>query len=481
MSPVEAWTCPTCQRLVPLNLGVCRCGYLRKGIEAPAVMGVAAPPPPAPAPSPDPESASTHAQSGTRPGILVLGALVAGIGLTYLALRTPAASERVTTQTEIAATDAASAETTPGQVPASAAQRWPADSALWKDAPASGPAEGNAPKPMPSQPGTDRTESVEDVVSGAMPAVVLIETADAKGTGFFVANDTVITNAHVVDGVTYVTIRSASGEQTSAVVTMRSTELDLAALRVAKTMSGQTVLPLGSSADIRVGQEIVAIGSPMGLQNTVTRGIVSSLRRANGLTLVQTDAAINPGNSGGPLLDRHGRVIAVATMKLAGQAESLGFGVAAEHVRALLDGGGGTVTASGHRPSDVLTGGSSAGASGGMDSERDAAAEAYERLMAEASQRADQLDRSWQEIAAKCISGPVPSTSGDRDWFVLWERFDDERVAPACGSYYASFKAAASEFRGKMTQAADIARRGGMYPGECRDVRHRNHVDWSDW
>ena len=478
MSPVEAWTCPTCQRLVPLSLGVCRCGYLRKGTESEAILGVAASPPPAPAAVFD-DVAVASAQSGTRPGILVLGALVAGIGLTYLALRAPAASQRVTAQPEVAA--AASSTDPAGQPATAAGQRWPTDSALWKDSPSPAPADGLASRPTAPQPSADRTESVEDVVSGAMPAVVLIETADARGTGFFISNDTVITNAHVVDGATYVTIRSASGEQTSAEVTQRSTELDLAALHVSKTLAGQTALALGTSADVRVGQEIVAIGSPMGLQNTVTRGIVSSLRRANGLTLVQTDAAINPGNSGGPLLDRHARVIAVATMKLTGQAESLGFGVAAEHVRALLDGNGGAVSASGRRPSDVLTGGNSAGASGGMDSERDAAAAGYERIMTEAAQRADQLDRSWHEITSKCVSGSIPSTGGDREWFVIWERFDENRVSQACNSYYTNFKAAADEFRGKMAEAAEIARRGGMYPGECRDVRHRNHVDWSEW
>ena len=480
MSPVEAWTCPTCQRLVPLNLGVCRCGYLRKGTEEAGVLGVAASPPPAAAPSPESDATASPAHSGTRPGILVLGALIAGIGLTYLALRTPAESERVTAQSEVAAAGTPAPSANPsGQVVPSAAQRWPTDSALWNDAPSSAPSATGSLRASPS--GADRIESVEDVVSNAMPAVVLIETADARGTGFFVSNDTVITNAHVVDGVTYVTIRSASGEQTPAEVTMRSTELDLAALHVSKTLPGQTTLALGTSADVRVGQEIVAIGSPMGLQNTVTRGIVSSLRRANGLTLVQTDAAINPGNSGGPLLDRHGRVVAVATMKLTGQAESLGFGVAAEHVRALLDGNGGTVTSSGHRPSDVLTGGANNASAGGMDSERDAAAAAYDRVMTEASQRAGQLDRSWQEITSKCMSGSAPSTSGDRDWFVLWERFDDNLVSPACSSYYGSFKAAAAEFREKMEEAAEIARHGGMYPGECRDARHRNHVDWSNW
>ena len=91
---------------------------------------------------------------------------------------------------------------------------------------------------------------------------------------------------------------------------------------------------------MRPGEEVVAIGSALGvLQNTVTRGIVSAIRIDGGVTLLQTDAAINPGNSGGPLLDRNGTVVGVNTMKV-GSAASIGFAVAAEHVRAIVEGRG---------------------------------------------------------------------------------------------------------------------------------------------
>ena len=83
---------------------------------------------------------------------------------------------------------------------------------------------------------------------------------------------------------------------------------------------------------------MIAIGSALGLQNTVTRGIVSARRQAGSVVLLQTDAAINPGNSGGPLLDRSGVVLGVTTLKMGGQAEGLGFAVAADHVTALVDG-----------------------------------------------------------------------------------------------------------------------------------------------
>ena len=91
----------------------------------------------------------------------------------------------------------------------------------------------------------------------------------------------------------------------------------------------------------RVGQEVIAIGSALGvLSNTVTRGIVSAVRQVGAVTLVQTDAAINPGNSGGPLLDRQGMVIGVNSMTV-GQAggEGVAFAVAIDHVTQLLDSG----------------------------------------------------------------------------------------------------------------------------------------------
>src|SRR6185295_14808261 len=98
-------------------------------------------------------------------------------------------------------------------------------------------------------------------------------------------------------------------------------------------------LRLGSSAQARAGQEVMALGAPLGLQNTVTRGIVSAVRNVESLTLVQTDAAINPGNSGGPLITRNGDVIGITTMSMRpSAAQGLSFAVGIEHAQALLAG-----------------------------------------------------------------------------------------------------------------------------------------------
>jgi S1-C subfamily serine protease len=111
------------------------------------------------------------------------------------------------------------------------------------------------------------------------------------------------------------------------------------------------MLELSSIGRVRPGQEVIAIGSALGvLQNTVTRGIVSALRNDGGVMLLQTDAAINPGNSGGPLLDRSGRVVGVNSMKVGGAAASIGFAVAADHVRTLVDSPSGTSATRPARP-----------------------------------------------------------------------------------------------------------------------------------
>jgi hypothetical protein len=353
--------------------------------------------------------------------------------------------------------------------------RWPDEPGVWRDAP---PAVG-APAPTATANGSTaspersvRPRALEDVIDGAMPAVVRVHAGDNRGAGFFVRPDTVLTNAHVVGSRTYVTVALANGASVPSRVVTRRDDLDLAVIRTSSTASSQVTLPLASGL-VRPGQEVVAIGSPLGLQNTVTRGIVSALRRSGPVVLVQTDAAINPGNSGGPILDRRGQVIAIATLKVGGRAEALGFGVAAEHAVALLEGRAGAEGA-------ALA---PAGAATDLEPDRDRsdAAAGYEQFMAQAARRADKLDESWDEFVPDCLSGRAPSARGDRAWFVLWERFDTSTVSPACTRFYANFQAAAVDFQRAMAQANDQARQQGVYPGVCREIRRRYRLDSPDW
>src|SRR5689334_4599960 len=176
--------------------------------------------------------------------------------------------------------------------------------------------------------GADAGPSLEDVVSRALPAVVRVEAGGGFGSGFFVRADTVLTNVHVVTSNATVTLRMADGSTQPAHVESTAPEYDIAVLRIASTGVSQATLTMGSAARARPGQEVVVLGTPMGLQNTVTRGIVSAVRQVGRVTLVQTDAAVNPGNSGGPVLDRSGHVLGIATMAVKPTAaQGLSFAV----------------------------------------------------------------------------------------------------------------------------------------------------------
>jgi S1-C subfamily serine protease len=160
----------------------------------------------------------------------------------------------------------------------------------------------------------------------------------ASGSGFVIDEEGhILTNAHVVAGSQDIQVTLGEDEDPiDAKLVGRDTSTDVAVLEVDPDEADLKPLTLGSSADLRVGDPVVAIGNPFGLERTVTTGIVSALQRQidapNGFTIsdvVQTDAAINPGNSGGPLLDQHGRVIGInSQIATAGGGGSVGVGFA---------------------------------------------------------------------------------------------------------------------------------------------------------
>jgi S1-C subfamily serine protease len=190
------------------------------------------------------------------------------------------------------------------------------------------------------EPAVPSPLSLEELIRRSMPAVVRVEAPEGFGSGFFIKRDTLLTNVHVVGKATSVAVRMPNNTTHRAVVETTAPELDVAILRVTDAISEtQPVLLLGSGTAARQGQEVIVLGTPMGLQNTVTRGIVSAVRQIGPVTLVQTDAAVNPGNSGGPVLDRDGMVIGIATMAVkAGLGQGLSFAVAIDHATALIAG-----------------------------------------------------------------------------------------------------------------------------------------------
>ncbi len=325
---------------------------------------------------------------------------------------------------------------------------------------------------------------VEDLVARTGAAVVMVEAGASRGTGFFVRSDLIVTNDHVVAGQTAVTVRMHDGRAISARVERTVPDVDLALLRTAAGAAA-AVLSLGQAANVRTGQEVIAIGSALGLQNTVTRGIISARRRAGSVVLLQTDAAINPGNSGGPLLDRQGVVLGVTTLKMGGPAEGLGFAVAADHVTALVEGRASSLvaTAAGAPPPAPSAAAAPNALSGfgtersSADDHRELGAQAFEREMAEAGQQAAQIDGYWARFTAACA--PRVRSTGDRPWFGLADgRVDYTGNDGNCPYWLNDLVSMSRDFGLAMRTAGDAARRAGVFPGTLRDVRRKHRLDW---
>ena len=159
------------------------------------------------------------------------------------------------------------------------------------------------------------------------------------GSGFFIDREGfAVTNAHVVDGAASLSVTLDNGEKLPARTIGLDPVLDLALLRV-EGRATVTIARFGDSSTLRVGEEVVAIGNPLGLDQTMTRGIVSGLNRllpgVSDQPMIQTDAPINPGNSGGPLVDRCGAVVGINTF-ISEEAQAIGFAVPVNAVKAVL-------------------------------------------------------------------------------------------------------------------------------------------------
>jgi putative serine protease PepD len=201
-----------------------------------------------------------------------------------------------------------------------------------------------------------QTGDVQGILAKVQPGVVYVHTQAFRGGRFFpvegagtgvilTADGEVLTNAHVVAGATSIKVNVGKETQTrDATLIAADSANDIALIRI-NGASGLPTVKLGSSGDLRVGDDVVAIGNALDLKGgfTVTRGIVSALNRSidsedgSPLTgLIQTDAAINPGNSGGPLVDAGGQVVGINTA-VSGQAQNIGFAIAIDGIKANLD------------------------------------------------------------------------------------------------------------------------------------------------
>ena len=201
----------------------------------------------------------------------------------------------------------------------------------------------------PLQPGRN---VIVDAVDRVGPAVVRIDTVrnavnplgslfgggpairqqQGQGSGFITRSDgVVLTNAHVVDGANEVHVTLPDGRSFSGKVLGADPLTDVAVLKV--VAGGLPVAPLGDSSKVRPGEWAIAIGNPLGLDNTVTAGIISAIQRTNAIgegqrvPYIQTDAAVNPGNSGGPLINDRGQVIGINTAIRQAPGAGLSFAI----------------------------------------------------------------------------------------------------------------------------------------------------------
>jgi S1-C subfamily serine protease len=188
---------------------------------------------------------------------------------------------------------------------------------------------------------TEGAEPVADAAQVILPSVVYIQTQSGVGSGVVYDEGLIVTAAHVVQGSDTVRVRFTDGEQVTGTVVGTADQVDIAVIEVDKS----DVTPATFVAEKpRVGQMAIAVGSPWGLESTVTAGIISAVDQTNcSLTtcasMVQTDAAINPGNSGGPLVDREGRVLGinVSIFTDSGANDGVGFAVPADIVVTYAD------------------------------------------------------------------------------------------------------------------------------------------------
>lgn len=185
-------------------------------------------------------------------------------------------------------------------------------------------------------------EPIADAAEVILPSVVHIQTTSGVGSGIIYDSEgLIITAAHVVEGEDSVSIRFSNGEQVSGTVIGRAEQVDIAVIEVDR--SGLSPATFNTEKP-RVGQTAIAVGSPWGLESTVTAGIISAVDQTNCSfgscsSMVQTDAAINPGNSGGALVDRTGAVVGinVSIFSTSGANDGVGFAVPSEIATAYAD------------------------------------------------------------------------------------------------------------------------------------------------
>jgi len=454
----QPWICPSCNRRLPRWIYECRCGFQRDP-EDPVEAG---------------QGPAVNATATSR-ARLFAGGIV-------LAVTVSAALWWNGHPSGVSLTP-------PTRAPVEASQRLAdgpiavRDTALTTDFARLAPVAAEEFEPAPVRP-IAAPAPLEDVISDVLPAVVSITAGQARGTGFFIKVDTILTNAHVVGGQSVVQLTLGKTTSSARIVSVNPA-VDLAVLQIANPDPRQRTLRLGSVDGVRVGEEVVAVGSALGvLSNTVTRGIVSAVRQAGAVTLIQTDAAINPGNSGGPLVNRAGQVIGINSIGVSKQAgEGLAFAVAIDHALPMVAGGAPAGIASTATPTPIsslqqqMTGSTS-----DSDATRDRGERTFADAMVAAGRAADAIDDYWNRYSGDCVT--KSTRGGDRAWFAALEpgAVDvGQSLKWDCANWIDTVRGRAAELRTRIQQASEAARHDGVYPGVIREMRRRSRLEWSGW
>ncbi|MBQ8598645.1 MAG: trypsin-like peptidase domain-containing protein [Oscillospiraceae bacterium] len=185
--------------------------------------------------------------------------------------------------------------------------------------------------------------SVVGIVNYQQSSNSYYSTAEAQGSGIIMSEDGyIITNAHVIENAIGLKVVLSDGTEYAAQIVGSDSQTDLAVIKIEAT--GLTAAEFGNSEQLQVGEQLIAVGNPTGLElgGTLTVGYVSALNRqidtTSGLNYIQTDAAINPGNSGGALANEYGQVIGINSAKISGEdIEGLGFAIAINDAQPIID------------------------------------------------------------------------------------------------------------------------------------------------
>ena len=191
-------------------------------------------------------------------------------------------------------------------------------------------------------------ETAVDFTSIIPKSIKSVVTIGRKGSGYFITAGSgvfinsegyIVTNYHVIDDLREITVRT-NGEDYTATVIGKDEDWDLAVIKIITDKDKFDFLKFGTSDDIFVGKHVISVGNPVGLESTVTEGIISNTNRlinGNDIYYIQTDVAINSGNSGGPLIDKNGNIVGIATLKYAKVGfEGLSFALRVDDVQRIV-------------------------------------------------------------------------------------------------------------------------------------------------